>query len=487
VNGDGYSDVIVGADRYDNGQKDEGRAFVYYGSEAGLSKTPNWTAEGDQALAYFGGSVATAGDVNGDGSSELIIGAWFYDSGQAEEGKAFVFHGHKNILPTATLIENSPWLMGIFLAGALYFGVRLLGVIGILMRLLAALISGVVKWPGPTVHDPDPGVNRARLHFGLPSDHLFSTFIGYFLGLGGAFGFSLLSFLSSTPILASQVHSRWTWGLPIMIIVVYLGGEIGSKKANYHGSQVKRLLANLDERQEPRQIEGNSAEAEYAIEHPLVEHQLPGSEFAKALILFSEATKDSQAGNQRQALILYQEAMKIAPSFHEHARKALSKLVQECGPKDAGPIYYWLGAHSEYLMDLKQAAVYYGKAIDAFRQIGYQKRESRAHCNLGNVKMHMRDESGMQEFEKAIALNPRNGTAHLNIARTYYSISGPGDYRYELALDAFANAIVADPPTYGPMVIASLREIGYTWKEDLEKITQRVESKRHRVTSSSRE
>lgn len=29
VNGDGYSDVIVGAHRYDNGQTDEGRAFVY--------------------------------------------------------------------------------------------------------------------------------------------------------------------------------------------------------------------------------------------------------------------------------------------------------------------------------------------------------------------------------------------------------------------------------------------------------------------------
>jgi len=74
----------------------------------------------------------------------------------------------------------------------------------------------------------------------------------------------------------------------------------------------------------------------------------------------------------------------------------------------------------------------------------------------------------MEEFERAIALNPRNGSAHLNIAKTYYLISEPGDYRYELALDAFAAAIVADPLTYGPMVIASLREIGYTWKEDLE-------------------
>jgi hypothetical protein len=37
VNGDGYSDVIVGAPKYDNGQTDEGAAFVFPGSAAGIS------------------------------------------------------------------------------------------------------------------------------------------------------------------------------------------------------------------------------------------------------------------------------------------------------------------------------------------------------------------------------------------------------------------------------------------------------------------
>jgi tetratricopeptide (TPR) repeat protein len=393
---------------------------------------------------------------------------------------AIVFGGlvsTKNILPQTTSTETSPWLMGIFFVGALYFGMRLLGVTGILIRLLVALISGAVKWPGPIVHDPNPNVNWGRLQLGLSSDHLFSTFIGNFGGLAGAFVFFLLSFLSATPILADQVHFRWTWILPIVIIVVYLGGETSSRKASYHGNQVKSLLANLSSGEEPRQIEGNSAEAEYAIEHPLVEHHFARSDYARALTLFSEATKYSQAGNQQHAMMLYQQAMEIAPSLHEQAREALSKLAQVCSPKDAGPIYYWLGAHSEYLMDLGQAVVYYGKAIDAFRQMGYRKRESRVHCNLGHVKMLMRDESGVEEFGKAIALNPRNGIAHLNIARLYYSISGPGDDKYERALDAFADAVVADPLVYGPRVIASLRELGYTWKEDLEKITQRVESK----------
>ena len=93
VNGDGYSDVIVGAVVFDNGQSDEGRAFVYHGSASGLSATANWTAESDQANAYFGWSLSTAGDVNGDGYSDVVVGAFIYDNGQSDEGRAFVYHG----------------------------------------------------------------------------------------------------------------------------------------------------------------------------------------------------------------------------------------------------------------------------------------------------------------------------------------------------------------------------------------------------------
>ena len=93
VNSDGYSDVIIGANKYENGQEFEGRAFVYHGSEEGLATSPAWTAEGDQAFARFGYPVSTAGDVNGDGYSDVIIGAFAYDDGQGHIGKAFVYHG----------------------------------------------------------------------------------------------------------------------------------------------------------------------------------------------------------------------------------------------------------------------------------------------------------------------------------------------------------------------------------------------------------
>lgn len=93
VNGDGFHDVIVGARYWDNGQTDEGRAYVYLGSSSGPSLVPDWTAESDQANAEFGLSVAGAGDVNADGFDEVLVGAFQYSNGQAAEGRAFLYLG----------------------------------------------------------------------------------------------------------------------------------------------------------------------------------------------------------------------------------------------------------------------------------------------------------------------------------------------------------------------------------------------------------
>jgi hypothetical protein len=101
VNGDGFSDVIVGASFYDNGQTDEGAAFVFLGSASGLSMIHGWTAEGNQVNAAFGCSVATAGDVNGDGFSDVIVGAFNYDNGETDEGRAWVYLGSASGLSPA--------------------------------------------------------------------------------------------------------------------------------------------------------------------------------------------------------------------------------------------------------------------------------------------------------------------------------------------------------------------------------------------------
>ena len=93
VNGDGYADVIIGAPGLSNGQAYEGRAYLYLGSPSGLSATASWTAESDQDNARLGWSVGTAGDVNGDGYADVIVGANYYDDGQVDEGAAFVYLG----------------------------------------------------------------------------------------------------------------------------------------------------------------------------------------------------------------------------------------------------------------------------------------------------------------------------------------------------------------------------------------------------------
>jgi len=107
VNGDGYSDVLVGAYRYDAGQVDEGRAFLYLGSASGLSTVAAWKAEGDQGDALFGYSVGSPGDLNADGFSDVVVGAVWFESGEVEEGAAFLYMGSSSGLsPTPAWIAE---------------------------------------------------------------------------------------------------------------------------------------------------------------------------------------------------------------------------------------------------------------------------------------------------------------------------------------------------------------------------------------------
>jgi hypothetical protein len=123
VNGDGYADVIVGAGRYDTDASflgwgrhlltdasDEGAAFLFMGSATGIADaSPDSAAvkfESDHLRDYLGTAVSGAGDVNGDGFDDVVIGAYQYDCGQKNEGVAFVFMGGDQASRGRTALMN---------------------------------------------------------------------------------------------------------------------------------------------------------------------------------------------------------------------------------------------------------------------------------------------------------------------------------------------------------------------------------------------
>ena len=89
VNGDLYADVIVGADGSDGNGVDSGMARVFSGKDWSVL----YTWYGDNAGDQLGGAVASAGDVDGDGRDDLIVGMRFDDDGGTDSGSARVYSG----------------------------------------------------------------------------------------------------------------------------------------------------------------------------------------------------------------------------------------------------------------------------------------------------------------------------------------------------------------------------------------------------------
>src|SRR5204863_241593 len=110
VNGDGFADLIVGAPNNFNGGAYAGEAYVVFGGASGvgtvdgsghavvdlgsLAAADGFLIQGDAAYDQAGWSVSSAGDVNGDGFADLIVGAPYGSDGGASSGEAYVLYGN---------------------------------------------------------------------------------------------------------------------------------------------------------------------------------------------------------------------------------------------------------------------------------------------------------------------------------------------------------------------------------------------------------
>ncbi len=97
VNGDGYDDFIIGAPSYNTDKSFAGKCYLVFGRPSGwgwqvsLATVASFIGEGSNNA--FGFQLSYAGDVNGDGYGDFVVGAWSNDEGGADAGQVYLFLG----------------------------------------------------------------------------------------------------------------------------------------------------------------------------------------------------------------------------------------------------------------------------------------------------------------------------------------------------------------------------------------------------------
>ncbi len=114
VNGDDLDDLIIGAPGADPAGNDSGESYIIFGTSGGfpavldlsaLDGTNGFPINGVDADDQSGFSVSGAGDVNGDGLDDLIIGALGGDEGGSSSGESYVVFGFAGDDPSPDALE----------------------------------------------------------------------------------------------------------------------------------------------------------------------------------------------------------------------------------------------------------------------------------------------------------------------------------------------------------------------------------------------
>jgi len=126
INGDGIDDLIIGAYGADPNGEASGRSYVVFGSDtgfaspfelSGLDGSNGVLLNGETTSDFSGGSVSAAGDINGDGIDDLIIGAFFGSPNGNSSGRSYVVFGSDTGLPNPLELSSLDGSNGVVING----------------------------------------------------------------------------------------------------------------------------------------------------------------------------------------------------------------------------------------------------------------------------------------------------------------------------------------------------------------------------------
>lgn len=126
VNGDGFGDLIIGAPEADPNGNYSGSSYVVFGRGSGFPATlvlspldglDGFRLDGANASDNAGEAVSSAGDVNGDGFDDVLVGAFGSDQSGNNAGSSYVVFGQSTAFPASIALADLDGSIGFRIDG----------------------------------------------------------------------------------------------------------------------------------------------------------------------------------------------------------------------------------------------------------------------------------------------------------------------------------------------------------------------------------
>jgi hypothetical protein len=148
MNGDGIGDLIIGTRFADPAGPNSGQAYVIFGNTgpfatalelSALDGSNGFTINGLQSDNRTGNAVSGAGDINGDGLDDVILGAYYAEPTGSTSGQAYLIFGRTGAFPATLCCRRST-------AAAVLPSMACVRVIAPAVRSAAPAMSTAILW-----------------------------------------------------------------------------------------------------------------------------------------------------------------------------------------------------------------------------------------------------------------------------------------------------------------------------------------------------